>query len=99
MTIKRAIKNNTLLAVYLTKRDSLCQGPQPVCAVQRDTVHTHGLLVLLAVEKQRLHVQVTVVLVISFLGLPKMWVFLEGLADLAEVTVEGLLAFRERLPA
>lgn len=57
--------------LYLADWCSLFQWPQLVCVVQGDTVHTHRLLVLLTVENQRLHVQVTGVLTGTFLGQPQ----------------------------
>lgn len=69
-----------------------------MCVVQGDTVHTHWLLVLLAVQHQRLHVQGTAGLCVWFLD-PRVWVPDVGLADVAECAVMDDLAFREALSA
>lgn len=67
-------------------------------AVQGDTVHTHWLLVLLAVKHQRLHVHLTAGHTVRFLD-PRRWVPGVGLANFAEGTVKDRLAVREVLPA
>lgn len=84
--------------VYLTEGDGFGEGPQCVGAVQGDTVHTHWLLVLLAVKHQRLHVHLTAGHTVRFLD-PRRWVLGVGLANVAEDTVRDRLAFREALPA
>lgn len=70
-----------------------------MCAVQTDTLHTHGLLVLLTVQLQRLQVQVTGVLAGTFLGRPPVRLFEEGLAGAAERTVGDGLPFLIQVPA
>lgn len=84
--------------VYLTEGDGFGQVSQCVGAVQDDTVHTHWLLVLLAVKHQRLHVHLTAGHTVRFLD-PRGWVPSVGLANVAEGTVRDRLAFREALPA
>lgn len=67
--------------------------------VQSHTVRTQRLLVLLAVQLQRLQVQVTGVLAGTRLSRPQVVLSEEGLARAAERAVGDGVALLERLPA
>lgn len=84
---------------YLTHGCSISQGQQPVCAVQTDTVHTHGLLVLLTVQLQRLQVQVAAVLAATLQFRPRVFGLQVGLTGVAERAVGDNLPFLKVLPA
>lgn len=78
--------------LYLAHGSTLSQGPQSVIAVLGDTVHAHGLLVLLTVQLQRLQVKVADLLIGRVLGRPQVALPEEALGGVVEGSVTDSVA-------
>lgn len=96
--VETNLKQNLFLVLYLTHGRAVFQGPQRVRIVETDAIHAHRLLVLLAVELQRLQVQVACLLRGPVLVGPPVRVLQEGLAGAAERSVGDGLLFLDHFP-